>query len=194
MKTLYDWHTEIDEIQWEYLTCVRDSTEFTHTTHKIHPNMYKKALDDFMLFGKVTRYPDKYIHKWKQYILYNTAYLQAMTEISGHTESFPYDTFDNIFYDEEYEESTTFENVQYEFDKRNEEAMFPEWSNGSWFLSDYGLAPLCEICEELLETSDVTEILVLINRALDVAHQRSDLSELFIHGGSESLDKISNYG
>jgi len=68
----------------------------------------------------------------------------------------------------------------------------PLFSNGQWVLSDYGLKPLYNLGEELANSNDVTEIIVLINKILDVSHQRSDLAELFIEGGSESLDFISN--
>ena len=42
------------------------------------------------------------------------------------------------------------------------------------------------------EISTPEEALVLINKVLDVYHQRSDLASLFITGGRDSLTKISN--
>ena len=42
------------------------------------------------------------------------------------------------------------------------------------------------------EVSTPEEALVLINKVLDVYHQRSDLASLFITGGRDSLTKISN--
>jgi len=44
---------------------------------------------------------------------------------------------------------------------------------------------------KLINTTDYNEIIVLIIKALDISHQRSDLSELFIEGGEASLNRIS---
>ena len=45
---------------------------------------------------------------------------------------------------------------------------------------------------KLIEQTDVNHILVTINMIMDVAHQRSDLSELFLEGGQASHESISN--
>jgi hypothetical protein len=84
--------------------------------------------------------------------------------------------------------------VAYEFldEVKNMDDYLPLFSNGQWVLSDYGLKPLYEIGQEMVATSSPEELIVLINRALDVTHQRSDLAELFIEGGSASLSAISN--
>ncbi len=71
------------------------------------------------------------------------------------------------------------------------EDILPLFSNGQWVLSDYGLEPLFKLGEEILSQDDPNEIIVTINKILDVSHQRSDLAELFIEGGSKSLDYIS---
>jgi len=43
-----------------------------------------------------------------------------------------------------------------------------------------------------LQSCDTIEVLVAINKLLNVAHQRSDFSEIFIVGGNSSLDAISS--
>lgn len=73
----------------------------------------------------------------------------------------------------------------------NMDDVLPLFSNGQWVLSDYGLEPLFRLGEEIIRQEDPNEIIVTINKILDVAHQRSDLAELFIEGGSKSLDYIS---
>jgi len=70
--------------------------------------------------------------------------------------------------------------------------VLPLFSNGQWVLSDFGLQPLIKLGEEIIKQKDPNEIIITINRILDVAHQRSDLAELFIEGGSESLTAISS--
>lgn len=69
----------------------------------------------------------------------------------------------------------------------------PLFSNGQWLLSDFGLKPLEELGVEMANSDSPTEIIVLLNKILDVTHQRSDLAEIFIEGGSTSLDYITNF-
>lgn len=67
--------------------------------------------------------------------------------------------------------------------------MLPDGSDG-W--SDFGLSPLCTIIDEYNEDLEPEKVLVLVNRCLDVYHQRGDLSSIFIKGGSNSLNRISS--
>jgi hypothetical protein len=46
--------------------------------------MYKKALSEFIKFGKFVHFPTKYIYQWMGIILNNTAKLRANTEWAGH--------------------------------------------------------------------------------------------------------------
>jgi hypothetical protein len=63
--------------------------------------------------------------------------------------------------------------------------------DGSDAWSDYGIEPLWEIIEEYDESLPPEKVLILVNRALDVAHCRGDLSSIFIQGGRNTLSKIS---
>lgn len=64
--------------------------------------------------------------------------------------------------------------------------------DGSDAWSDFGLSPIFEILNEYNESTTPEEALVIINKTLDVYHQRGDLSSIFIQGGNTSLSKISN--
>lgn len=66
--------------------------------------------------------------------------------------------------------------------------MMPDGSD-AW--SDYGLEPLYKILSKYEENSTPEDTLVLINKALDVYHQRGDMASIFIQGGSKSLSQIS---
>ena len=69
-----------------------------------------------------------------------------------------------------------------------------EWMrmpDGSDAWSDYGLEPLFKILREYNEELTPEKTLVLVNRALDVGHQRGDMASIFIQGGNRSLSKIS---
>jgi len=58
-------------------------------------------------------------------------------------------------------------------------------------ISDYGLKPLWSLAEKLIETQDYVQKLIIIDRMLNVVHQRGDLAALFIEGGYESLQQLS---
>ena len=66
--------------------------------------------------------------------------------------------------------------------------------DGSSAWSDYGIQPLEEIILEYNDSLEPEKVLVLINRALDVTHQRGDLASAFIEGGYGTLTSISNKG
>lgn len=66
-----------------------------------------------------------------------------------------------------------------------------EMPDGSEAWSDYGLSPLVNIFKEYNEGLEPEKVLVLVNRALDVYHQRGDMASIFITGGSKSLSQIA---
>jgi len=66
----------------------------------------------------------------------------------------------------------------------------PEEKFGS-FISDYGLEPLMKLLAELLRATTPEEKLLIIDRMLNVVHQRSDIAEWFVEGGSSSLSQLS---
>ena len=63
--------------------------------------------------------------------------------------------------------------------------------DGSDAISDYGLRPLFEIIDKYDDQLPPEEVLVLVNKCLDIYHCRGDLASAFIVGGSKSLTAIS---
>ena len=61
------------------------------------------------------------------------------------------------------------------------------------FVSDYGLKPLQKLLFQLMKTQESKEELVLIDRMLNVLHQRSDIASWFVEGGSNALSQLSGY-
>lgn len=59
--------------------------------------------------------------------------------------------------------------------------------------SDYGLDPLWKIIDQYKDDMTPEQVIVLVNKALDVGHQRGDIPSIFITGGSKSLTAIT-YG
>ncbi len=66
--------------------------------------------------------------------------------------------------------------------------------DGSDFLSDYGLKPLENLALKLYAAETPEEKLLIVDRMLNVVHQRSDLAAMFIEGGTATLTKIANQG
>lgn len=62
--------------------------------------------------------------------------------------------------------------------------------NGQWILSDYGLDKLTKLAFDLLGETSSENKLLLLDRVLNVIHQRSDLSSYFIKGGKQVLDSL----
>lgn len=65
--------------------------------------------------------------------------------------------------------------------------------DGSDAFSDYGLEPLAKILKEYNDELSAEKVLVLVNKALDVYHQRGDLASIFIQGGSKSLSRLAEH-
>ena len=116
-------------------------------------------------------------------------FLDVFTEIGGHGQYFPIDDFNDCFMEEnpvtEYEDA---------WEILNKEG-FWEWAilpDGSYAISDYGRKPIMDILTELDDFPTSEEMIIAINRCLDVVHQRGDLASAFIEGGSKSCWEISN--
>ena len=76
-----------------------------------------------------------------------------------------------------------------------EDKGFWDWlilPDGSGAYSDYGIRPLEELITQYTEDSTPEQTIVLINKILDVTHQRGDLASAFIDGGQSTLTRISN--
>ena len=195
---IIEYCEDVRAITTEFFTCARDGILFKPYKRRIVPSMYQAALNDFMLFGQVTRYPAKKILQWKEFVLYNIALLRAFTDIWGHSTSCPYEEFNDVFYynqdtgelDKEITTYTEYDEALWK--NTNADDMSPRWSNGQDLISDYAIDPLEKLGFELMLTEDPTQILILLNRIMNITHPRSDIAELFMVGGSMSMTDISN--
>ena len=157
----------------------------------INPEMYAKALREFTQYGKLVNFPSKYVYQWMGIIMKNTAILETNTNLAGHSMGFPgyevaefAEQIDGIEIGEDYSEGS----------KWLEEKGLYDWMqmpDGSDAWSDYGIEPLWKIFEEYDESLPPEKVLVLVNRALDVYHQRGDMASIFIQGGSKALSRIA---
>lgn len=63
--------------------------------------------------------------------------------------------------------------------------------DGSDAWSDYGLEPLMEIINEYNSDLSPEKVIVIVNKALDVYHQRGNMASIFVEGGTKALSQIS---
>jgi len=59
-------------------------------------------------------------------------------------------------------------------------------------ISDYGLNPLFNLTDEYFKADTAEDQLVILDRMLNVVHQRNDIAAFFIEGGTDSLHKLSD--
>jgi hypothetical protein len=73
---------------------------------------------------------------------------------------------------------------------------FYDWMqmpDGSDAFSDFGIDPLEKILSEYDEELPPEKVLVIVNKALDVYHQRGDMASIFVTGGSRALSRIAEH-
>ena len=155
----------------------------------IPKEQYKNLLWRFMDNPSMARIPRNIVFNWFQKIIIrNTLAISHITELAGHAQYMPTDYINDVF------------NKEFDFHDYDgqidflDEIGFYDWCklpDGSNAWSDYGLEPLVKIINEYNESMSGEDILILINRCLDVYHQRGDLASAFIEGGSKTCSEIS---
>lgn len=216
-----------EHIYWEYLEEYTASWVFTRFKEGeqllyglIKPQMYQKALSEFIKNGKLVNFPIKYVYQWMGTIMRNTAILRSCTSICGHDYFIPLDEFIDVFFNGDREEFNAYKltltdkgrfDVRFGYMEKDEydevvddddaynqfldDHNFCDYirlRDGSIICSDYGVRPLEELIAEYDSNMEPEQVLVLINKILDVNHQNGDLCSLFIEGGSFSQTSITN--
>lgn len=154
----------------------------------IPKEQYRNLLVRYMSSPETARIPENVVKDWfENIIVKNSCIINTFNSLFGHSTHFP---------GEELADATGIPELE-NFEKGSEyldRIGFYDWAtlpDGSDAISDYGLQPLFEILKEYTPNSTPEEILVLINRALDVYHCRGDLASAFIEGGSKTCSSIS---
>lgn len=113
----------------------------------------------------------------------NIAMLSVNTELAGHTRNRAEDIL--IGFDDELTPE------QVEFILGDGLDNYIEDYNGQLRISDYGLPKLENLAFKFLSKDNTAEEkLMTIDMMLNVVHQRSDLSRIFVEGGVQSLDML----
>jgi hypothetical protein len=180
---IYDYHDKLEEHIYEILN------DFLNGVPKIKWNRVKaprliKIWKDFGEKGILR--DEKGIYQIKNSILNNIIRLDATTALQGHTEQSPTDLIERAGF-EEY--------VDLDEDEEQSEKFYYDYMSGddSGYVSDYGLPKLQKLYPELYNEQDPEKLLYIIDKVLNVVHQRSDLATIFIEGGTSTLLQISNY-
>lgn len=197
LDEMYENFTHYDVLQ-DFISDKAHGVKVMSWGALIPAEQYHNLLKRFQQMGEFARIPN-IVRDWFAIIARNTLLLSATTDFAGHSAYFPYDDFADSFSEEEFNDvlgrggdMTNFHDCCEFLDKIG----FYDWTklpDGSDAWSDYGLEPLFRVLNEYDDSATSNEeTLILINRALDVYHQRGNLSSAFIEGGDATCDKISN--
>lgn len=183
---VYENYTHYEFLQ-DFLDDKRNGITRRHW-NLIPAQQYHNLLKRYMESPQMARIPGNVVNSWfKNIIIPNAVAIEYITDFAGHSRYFPSDDFECAFGEDvksDYHDASIY----------LDEIGFYEWCklpDGSDGWSDYGLGPLFNLIKQYDENADPGDILILINRCLDVVHQRGDLSSAFIEGGKHSCDRIS---
>jgi predicted nucleotidyltransferase len=115
-------------------------------------------------------------------MLNNIARLTASTAMMGHAS---------------YDVRPELSDLGFEFTDEEWENWMSDWmtnERGSWMISDYGLPKLEKLYVNIYNSQTAEEKLQWVDQALNVVHQRNDLADMFVQGGTSTLNKIADQG
>jgi len=179
----WDWN-DISEQQGDIVMEIAKDYENGVTKQPwqtIHTSRLSKILLDYAHKGYVR--DEIGVIEIAQQIIDNVARLLVNTILCGHTMSSP------MAYVRGYDEFVDVDEA--EFNAFTDEYLWDD-KQGCYRISDYGLGLLCNICNKMPQCVSAEQLLALISAALNVYHQRSDLSAWLVEGGQEELCRLSN--
>jgi 2'-5' RNA ligase/8-oxo-dGTP pyrophosphatase MutT (NUDIX family) len=140
----------------------------------------KKIWNDYAKTGFVR--DEKGIDDIAWIIANNINKLEVNTILCGHEQQDPIQYAEGITGDQ-YPDGY-FEKLEHFFDDEK----------GNWRISDFAMNKLTNLAIQLSEAPTAEQKLQLIDRVLNIVHQRSDLASWFIEGGSNTLSQLSGTG
>lgn len=145
----------------------------------------KRQWEEYMKWGKVLPRYEKTIEYIERTFTENILKVTLNTELAGHERTDPKDEWREFFDGMEQGEKERMVAYMDEY--------FGDWieHNGQWRLSDYGLKPLHKLLVELRKQFDPSKKLPILDKILNVVHQRSDIASWFVEGGSSALSQLS---
>ena len=153
----------------------------------IPAEQYHNLLKRYMEMGEQARIPMDVVVSWYNKIKRNTVILYYITYMYHRKEGFPFEIIP-------FETTNPVEAQIWLYSNTN----FYDWatfSNGQPGFTDRAFEQLFPILKEYRENMTAGEILILVNRLLQVSHpliKLRDFSECFIEGGRKTCDRITN--
>ena len=149
-------------------------------------SMLKRQWEEYMKWGKVLPRYEKSIEYIEKIFTENILKVTINTELAGHEQTDPIEEWMEYFGDDMDEEEK----------KKMAEYMdqyFGDWieEGGQMRISDYGLKPLRKLLSQLRNEMDPSKKLPILDKMLNVVHQRSDIASWFVEGGSAALSDLS---
>lgn len=151
------------------------------------PRLYK-IWNDFVKMGVVR--DEKGIDEIESIILRNILKLEANTILLGHSNVNP-----DEYWRDEYDEDNGWDNMsEAEQEEFTEDFVYfaSDPKSGHMRISDYAMDKLFALASKLLRQNEYDQKLYIIDRILNIVHQRSDLASWFVEGGRRSLAKLSD--
>jgi hypothetical protein len=138
-------------------------------------NRLKKIWEDYMTYGHVR--DTRGLEMIENIVTDNILKLYVNTELVGHTEHDPGEDFDDYNYSEQ--------------DREDFADYIDKFSD--YAFSDFGGSRLglLTLLGHLRKAKTPEEKVPIIDQILNVVHQRSDLAEWFVEGGSRALSQLS---
>jgi hypothetical protein len=140
-------------------------------------NKIKTVWKQYMKFGFVKN--EKLLEEIKIQFIINIIQLDVNTILSGHDVYYPTDEMDDcgVSHDDlqEYFGEFVYNHEQHQYN-----------------ISDYALKLLFKLMIELKKCKKSEEIILVLDKILNIVHQRSYLASLFVEGGKANLDDLTN--
>ena len=118
------WFELYKDLTYEIFNYIGDQKKIKFDV--INKSQYHTALKEFTKYGEfMGRFPVKYIYNWKELVLESIAKLDILNSINGHSSSFPYEEFYDMF---DNAEQWEYENEKFK-DVNQLEIKFPDFKN-----------------------------------------------------------------
>lgn len=183
-----EWFDRLDSMKYRMINAFLENPKGKWSLIQVPADRLKRI---WLEFGKYDRITDlNGLDRIAENILDGIASLEVANQLQGHHDNGMgyYELFEEVM---GWDKEETDQNV-------NEEDLY-EWltvidEGDGAFLSDYGPKKLLKLVPRISNEEDPKDRLMAIDQALNVIHQRGDLSKFFISGGMKTLNDIFSQG
>lgn len=174
----YDLWDKISEAKIDIINEFINKKTVSQPWNPVKFSKLKRIWQDYTRLGIVR--DAKGMQEIVNQVVNNFARLYANTILAGHTGINPKEELEPMGFEE-------FSEDQWDD--------FADWiimsEDRGMRISDYAIDKLEHYVLQMMQTTDPEEQLLLVDKLLQVSHMRNDLANIFIEGGSRSLDELS---